>query len=193
MLSLNLADVVIRQGLESEAGLIAYLRFASLFCLEMPGQALADIRSLMSALPDVDGPLLAGGSYVVADRHGELLGGAGWSVLPLTFRGDFLRDENGRPTSVAVQAGSVLLRGFFLDPDMGRRGIAAALLAQVEAGAAAQGHAATEVVIPAAAQLHYRGLGFRPVARLSLLLRRGNTLPLLQMRKAFPLRLAAAA
>ena len=187
------SDYVIRNATACEAGLISYLRFASLVCLELPGQSLATIGKLMSALPDIDSQLLAGGTYHVADKGGDLIGGAGWSVLPLVFRGDVLRADNGRPTDIAVGPDAVLVRGFFLDPDMGRRGVAPTLLSKVELGALQAGYSAAEIVVPAAAQLHYRGLGFKPVGRLGLKLNDTDTLPLVHMRKPFTLRLPVAA
>lgn len=176
-----------------EVGLVSYLRLASLICLEMTSHPLQAIRTLMSRLPDVDADLVAAGRYFVADSDGDLLGGAGWSLLPLSYRGEGLVDAAGFPTRLEMSEKAVLLRGFFLDPDLGREGAAAALFAQIEAEAARAGHAAVELVGPASSQAYYRSLGFKPGRRLGLRLGRGDVLPLLQMRKGLPLRLAVAA
>ncbi len=76
---------VFRCAAESEAGLVSYLRLASLVCLEMPSRSLEAVRTVMSGLPDVDPALIASGQYFVADMAGELVGGAGWSVPPLSY------------------------------------------------------------------------------------------------------------
>lgn len=186
-------NYVLRQAKEGEAGMISYLRLASLLCLEMPGQRLAAIHAFMGSLPDIDAKFLAGGAYVVADKGGELIGGAGWSVLPLGFRSDRLLGENRRPVGFSMGKSSVLLRGFFLDPDMGRRGVGAALLAQIGAEVVGNGYQSAEIIVPAPSQLYYRSLGFRPAAKFVMELDGGDLLPLLQMRKSFCCPFAAAA
>jgi GNAT superfamily N-acetyltransferase len=183
----------IRRADESETNLIAYLRLASLISLEMPGRPLAAIRALMDGLPDVDALHVATGRYLVADHRGELIGGAGWSVLPLGFRGERLLDETGSPAGLMLDPGAVLVRGFFLDPDLGRRGAGVRLLARIEADAARMGYDTAELIIPASSEASYRSLGFRPVGRLWLRLDGEARLPLMQMRKALPDRLAVAA
>lgn len=193
MLAFHQPSYAVRQAVAREATLVSYLRFASLVCLEMPGQPLDAVRTVMSALPDVDPALVRAGQYQVADLNGELIGGAGWSVLPLNFRGERLLDEAGRPATLDLAGNTVLLRGFFLDPDVGRRGAGAALLSQVEAEWLSDGFEAAELVAPAMAEPFYRGLGFRPLRKLQLDMRRTGMLPMLEMRKCLSPRLALAA
>jgi GNAT superfamily N-acetyltransferase len=183
---------VSRRAEQSEGGLIRDLRFASLLSFEMQGDPLAWLRSFTAALPDIDADLICGGRYFVADCGGELIGGAGWSLLPLSFRADRLVEPDGRAAALSLDSGAVLVRGFFLDPDGGRRAAAADLLAHVEADAARAGHDAAELVVPSSAEILYRSLGFRPVRRLALRVDNGS-LPLLQMRKRLPFRLKSAA
>lgn len=192
MLAFNPPNYLIRPAVESEAGLTAYLRMASLLCLEMRGQSLATIRTFMSVLPDVDAQLLASGSYWVADKDGDFIAGGGWSLPPLPFRGSGLADAGGKLVNLSMAEGSVLIRGFFLDPDMGR-GAGAALLSQVEADAARAGYSAGEIVVPASSRLYYHRLGFKPVTTIDLKLGAWDTLPLLHLRKPFPHCLARAA
>ena len=183
---------VIRRAEKSEAGLIRDLRFASLLSFEMQGDPLKWLGAITAALPDVDADLIRDGRYFVAESGGELIGGAGWSLLPLGFRADRLVEADGRAADLSLDAGAVLVRGFFLDPDGGRRAAAADLLAHVEADAACAGHEAAELVVPSSAEVLYRSLGFRPVRRLALRVDDGS-LPLLQMRKRLPVRLKSAA
>lgn len=184
--------ITLRRAAVSELGLISHLRLASLLCLEMPGRALDAVGALLKAAPDLDAPLLASGRYIVVDRGGELIAGGGWSLLPLGFRNGPLSTDDGRPARVALDERSVLLRGFFLDPDLGRQGAAAALLAQLGAEAAAAGHSAFEAMAAADAHALYAGLGFRTVRRLQMKVD-GERLDLVQMRKALVQRLPAAA
>ena len=90
MSAFSQAPYAIRRAEEAETNLLAYLRLASLVSLEMPDHPLQAIRAVMDSLPDVDAPLVASGHYFVADNSGELIAGAGWSVLPLSFRGQDL-------------------------------------------------------------------------------------------------------
>jgi hypothetical protein len=183
---------VIRRADKSEGGLIRDLRLASLLSFEMAGDPLAWLRAFTAALPDVDADLIRDGRYFVAESGGELIGGAGWSLLPLSFRADRLVTEDGRAAALSLDAGAVLVRGFFLDPDGARRAAAADLLARLELDAACAGHDSAELVVPYAAEVLYRSLGFRPVRRLALRVDDGS-LPLLQMRKRLPVRLKSAA
>jgi GNAT superfamily N-acetyltransferase len=193
MLAFHQPSWHVRPAELSETSLIGFLRLTSLLSLEIPGASLCSIRAVMSRLPDIGPDLIEAGQYFVADHDGELLGGAGWSVLPLRFRAEHLVDEHGRAARLSLVRGSVLVRGFFLDPDLGRRGAGASLLARIEADAGNAGHSAAELLVPASSQLYYRSLGFKPLARFGLHLDRGDMLPLIQMRKSFQPGVAMAA
>ena len=182
----------IRRAEPDEASLIRHLRLSSLVCLEMHGHALTAIGALVDALPDADPALVAEGRYFVADAGGDLLGGAGWSVLPLQSCGDRIVDEGGEAANLTLSVNAVLVRGFFLDPDLGRRGTGARLLGEIEADAARAGYEAAEIIAPATSDVMYRSLGFKPVRKLGLRLSEG-VLPLIQMRKWLAASLAIAA
>ena len=92
-----------------------------------------------------------------------------------------------------MASNSVLVRGFFLDPDVGRHGAGAALLSQIEEDVVRAGYSGAEVVVPAFSQLRYRNLGFKAANKLAMALDGGAILPLLQMRKTFGFRCALAA
>lgn len=193
MLAFNQPSYGVRPALPSETSLINDLRLASLLSLEMPNHSLKAIRAVMCRLPDIDAELVGAERYFVVDHGGDLLGGAGWSVLPSGFQAEHVVGEDGRAASLALGESSVLMRGFFLDPDLGRRGAGASVLARIEADAGRAGHAAAELIVPAWSQLYYRGLGFKPVKKLGLILEKEDVLPLLQMRKGFPVSMAVAA
>lgn len=96
-----------------ETSLIGYLRLTSLLSLEVPDRSLGAIRALMERLPDVSSDLIQSGQYFVADHDGELLGGAGWSVLPLRFGADVRTAARRASRSPAVRcccAGSFSIR-----------------------------------------------------------------------------------
>jgi GNAT superfamily N-acetyltransferase len=193
MLAYPTTPFQLRRAEPCELSLVAELRLVSLLSLEMPRHSLHAIEALLNSLPGLDADMLESGRYFVAENAGDLLGGAGWSPLPAAFRSPRLGHEGGGPAFISLDADSVLLRGFFLDPDQGRRGVGAALLSQLEAEAALDGFRGAELIVAADAQLFYRSLGFRPLRRLTLTLDSGDTLPILQMRKPFAPRLAAAA
>ena len=193
MVAFHQPDYVLRRAHISEVPLIRDLRVASLVALEMQRQPLEAVGAIMADVPDVDPEHIRAGRYVVADHRGDLIGGAGWSVLPLQYRGERIVSADGGRAFLSLDAGSVLLRGFFVDADLGRRGVGAQLIAHVTAQAAEAGHSGLEIIVPADAQVYYRGLGFRPVRRLFIRLDEGPPLPILQMRRPIPPRLAVAA
>jgi len=166
---------------------------ASLLCLEMSGQSLETVRAVMTSLPDVDAELIAAERYTVVECNGDLLGGIGWSVLPLSFRADRLMDDCGRPVDRLLGHNAILVRGFFLDPDLGRHGIGANLVAQVEAEAARAGYGSAEVLVPSPGQRLYRSMGFKLVRRLGMRSAGSELVPMVQMRKSLTARLAVAA
>ena len=193
MLAFTQPPYEFRRASKEDIGLVQYLRFASLVCLEMPTRSLGAVRTVMAGLPDVDSALIGSGHYHVADLGGELVGGAGWSALPLSYRAEGLLGEHGQRTQLTLDSEAAVLRGFFLDPDLGRRGVGAALLAHVEAEVLRDGYRILEIVAPATAQIYYRSLGFKPARRLGLALDSDEVLPMLQMRKCLTVRLAVAA
>ena len=193
MIGLSQMPHHLRLANASEISLISDLRLSSLLSLEMPRHSLQAVNAIIAAFPEIDATLVEHGRYTVAESNGDLIGGGGWSELPARPRMAQLVHENGAAAFVSFDAGSVLLRGFFLDPDLGRRGVGAALIRQIEVEAAEAGYCAAETIVPADAQLLYRSLGFKPTRRLALAIRPGEILPLLQMRKSFAPCMAAAA
>ena len=193
MLAISPVPFVLRPAHKWELNILAELRLFSLLSLEMPRHSLRAINIVLAAIPDLDDALLESGRYLVAEHAGEVVGGAGWCTLPQGFRSTLLVHEDGGAAFVSLDADSVLLRGFFLDPDIGRRGVGAALMGQIEADASRAGYCGAEIIVPADAQLFYRSLGFRPTRRLRLSLDGRESMGILQMRKPFPARLAAAA
>jgi GNAT superfamily N-acetyltransferase len=184
---------LIRQADQSEASLVSYLRLASLMSLDMAGHSLATVRNFMNALPDVDPTLLGAGSYYLADNDGDLIGGAGWSVLPLTFRGQSLVEQDGSRLAFTLGENSVLIRGFFLDPDAGRQSAGAALLSHIEEDVLRAGYSGADIVVPTSSQLRYRFLGFKAARKLVMKSQGLAVLPLVQMRKTLAPRCALAA
>ena len=188
----RLRSYAVRRARPDEIAAAADLRLASLMVFEMPNRPLRAVEALRQALPEIDMEMIEDGRYFLADLHGELIGGAGWSTLADDWRAEDLFDNRGAPVRRPLSEDAVVIRGFFLDPDLARRAVGANLLAYVEADAARAGHFAAELLIPEAAQVMYRSLGYRPVR--TLFLRDGeHVVPVLQMRRSLPMRLTAAA
>jgi GNAT superfamily N-acetyltransferase len=187
------ASFTIRRATRAESEFVKDLRLASLLWLEMPGGPLEAIGALTTRLPDLDAELVGSGQYFVAESGGDLIGGLGWSVTPVAFRPGRIVNEDFRPADLSFDPGSVLVRGFFLDPDLGRHSAASRLLAHVEFDAAEAGHDVAEIVAPASAEVLYRSLGFRPVRRLLIMAENHGGVPLVRMRKRLPQRLRSAA
>jgi GNAT superfamily N-acetyltransferase len=193
MIDARLREYVVRRARRHELAAVDDLRLASLIALEMPKRPLAAVAALRRLLPDIDEPCMDGGCYFVADLRGELIGGAGWTPLPEGWRAEGLFTNDGRGVGQPVSPDAVVLRGFFLDPDLGRRAVGANLLAHVEADVARAGHFAAELIVPESAQVMYRSLGYRPVGQFRLIVEGADALPVLKMRRSLPQRMTAAA
>jgi GNAT superfamily N-acetyltransferase len=167
---------LIRRAHRGEAALIAHMRRASLWCLDLAGHSTEIISDLLRRVPDFDAELVESGTYFVAERAGDVLGGVGWSPL----------GEKG------AEDDAVMVRGFFVDSEDSRVTIGTRMLAHVEADAARAGFGAAEIVAPASLHGFYRGLGFRTICRLPFV-HGDESLPLVHMRKVLSTALPAVA
>ena len=181
---------LIRRAHSGEAALIGHLRRSALWCLDLPDRSPETIGAMLERIPDVDLGLIEMGTYFIAERAGEILGGAGWSPLTGHIRAGLFGDDDRLPSRAVADA--VLVRGLFIDSEESRFIVAVRLMAHLETDAARAGYGSAEIVVPAGLQSYCRDLGFRAVGRLSFAYA-GETVPLVHMRRRFVTALRAVA
>lgn len=173
----NASPAVIRRIRSSETALVNHLALASLWNVEMQGRTLLEVNAFLQRVPSLDRMLARGGTYFVTEVAGVVVGGGGWSLMPL----------EAKPTAARHPVLSPL---FFIDPEEAGRGIRARLLACIESDIARAGHAHANALVPLGSASEYETLGYRTVAVQELA---KGSLPVARLRKMLAAELAAVA
>ncbi|HEX2115776.1 MAG TPA: GNAT family N-acetyltransferase [Alphaproteobacteria bacterium] len=151
------------------------------------------IDSIARHYPTVDMTLIAGGTYYVIERSGELAACAGW-IRAGTQSGKqpgVMLDCHGQPARPAVPSDAMLVRAMFVHPKWTRRGFGRHLLEHVEReGRQADCGCSTLFATLTGVPL-YEAAGYRAVARWDVRLADNATFAAIQMQKELAMRAAA--
>lgn len=94
---------------------------------------LDEVEGALAHQPTVDRQSIQDGTYFVAEVDGRVVAGGGWS-----FRATLIPGSED-PARLDAATDAARIRGFFVDPDFARRGIAQRLLHTCEREARAAG------------------------------------------------------
>jgi GNAT superfamily N-acetyltransferase len=134
----------------------------------------AQLGAFVAGIGTLDPQLLVDDTYYVAEVEGRLAGCGGWS-----FRaGTHGASRADGPTRVPG-CDPACMRGYFVDPDFARRGIASAILMRAECAARARGFEDAELLATLAGEPVYRRHGYAAVERTAI---RAGTLELEAVR-----------
>jgi len=149
-----------------------------------PGQ----IEGALTTVFGVDTQLIADGTYLVVERGAAesseaaiILACGGWSKRKTLYGADQWTDRHDDlldPTHDAAK-----IRAFFIHPDWARRGIGTFLLDACENAARAAGFSRFEMGATLTGAKLFEARGYRPLERLELRLRNGESLPIIHMEK----------
>jgi N-acetylglutamate synthase-like GNAT family acetyltransferase len=162
---------LIRRAEIGDLALLAHLRIARLWCIELNKRGIELVAAHANHDP-VDRDSIEAGRYLVAEHCGTLLAGCGWEPV----------GEDG-----------ARLTGLVLDLDHGANSIAARVVACVETEAARAGRARVEVRVPRSVAASFRMLGYEPGDNDPSDAERDAGIVLVHMRKDLPLVLADVA
>jgi GNAT superfamily N-acetyltransferase len=104
----------------------------------------AQIEGALRGAFGVDTQLVRDGTYFVAERDGQLAGCGGWSFRRTLFGGDARPDRDAAELDPHNDAAKI--RAFFVDPDLARHGVGAAILKRCELEAQARGFTRLELM-----------------------------------------------
>ena len=135
------------------------------------------------AVMGLDTQLIRDGTYLIAERNGEIAGCGGWSNRATLFGGDHSTDLRN-PELLDPACDAAKIRAMYTDPAHARQGVGRLILRTCEDAAAAAGFTSAEMMATLAGERLYAVAGYHAVERVEVMA--GNVaLPLVRMRKAF--------
>jgi GNAT superfamily N-acetyltransferase len=170
-----MANTTIRAARRYEITALEALIAASARALGPPFYTAAETEAAIAHVFGVDSEIVADGSYLVAERGGELagqiVGCGGWSRRTTLFGGDRFSGRESGFLDPAKDAARI--RAFFVAPGHARQGVGDALLAACEAAAAAYGFTRTALMATLPGQPFYAARGY--IAAPAIVLDCGGT------------------
>jgi GNAT superfamily N-acetyltransferase len=142
----------------------------------------SQLESALETVYGVDTQLIADGTYFAVVAEGAIAGCGGWSKRKTLYGGDVWAGREDTLLNPATDAAKI--RAFFVHPDWARRGIGTIILDACEAAAKAAGFRRLEMGATLSGVPFYREKGYSAVKELSVPLKNGEELPIVQMEKA---------
>jgi GNAT superfamily N-acetyltransferase len=116
------------------------------------------IEAALESVFGVDSDLIHDGTYLVAERDGQIVGCGGWSRRATLFGGDQFAARETQYVDPATQPARI--RAFFVHPQWARRGIGSAILQRCENEARAFGFRKLALMATLPGLKLYRALGY---------------------------------
>tara|TARA_A100001391_G_scaffold29224_2_gene15727 strand:- start:1244 stop:1747 length:504 start_codon:yes stop_codon:yes gene_type:complete len=134
------------------------------------------------AVMGLDTQLVKDGTYLIAERDGEIAGCGGWSNRATLFGGDHSTDLRD-PELLDPARDPAKIRAMYTDPAHIRQGVGKLVLKTCEEAAAAAGFTSAEMMATLAGERLYTAAGYHAVQRVEVMA--GEVaLPMVRMRKA---------
>ena len=174
-------DYTIRKARLDDRDAIQGLIAASARGLSQTDYSNQQIESAISDVFGVDTSLIAGGTYFVAERDGDLVACGGWSKRKTLFGGDQFATRD--TSELDPHSEPAKIRAFFVHPQWARKGLAQAILLRCEAEARAAGFRSVELMATLPGVKFYAACGYEASEHFDYEMPSGGTLPLVPMRK----------
>ena len=140
----------------------------------------AELDAVTREVFGVDTQLVADGTYFVVEHEGVMVACGGWGKRSTGCGGDKHKSAPERMLDPATEP--AMIRAFFVDPAMARRGIGARLLAYCEDAAAAAGFRSLEMVATMPGVPLYLSRGYQLIEHYELAC--SVPVPVAKMRRA---------
>jgi GNAT superfamily N-acetyltransferase len=141
----------------------------------------AQIEAALVEIFGVDMQLITDGTYYVIDSPTGVAAAGGWSFRRTLYGGDQMKEATDPRLDAATEPARI--RAFFVHPGWARRGLARELYAECSRAALAAGFRAFELMATLPGEPLYSALGFSALARTTVPLRNGASLPLVRMTR----------
>ncbi|MGG5822207.1 GNAT family N-acetyltransferase [Falsiroseomonas sp. HW251] len=122
------------------------------------------LEAALAEMGTMDPRMIAQGAYLVAEEHGRIIGGAGWTMRQPSYAAllrEPLPDQDGR---------TGIIRSVHVDPPCYGRGVARALIRVAEAMLRHAGATRVETLVALPCVPAYAAMGYGAVADHALLL-----------------------
>lgn len=129
----------------------------------------------------VDSQLIADGTYLVAERAGEICGCGGWSKRRTLFGGDQHKDVDDPLLDPRIDAARI--RAFFVAPEFARQGVGGLLMRACARGAYSAGFRALELMATLPGVPLYAHYGFVAQEDVVEVAPNGVKIPFVRMRR----------
>src|SRR5262245_31996565 len=177
-----MAEPTLRLATPADIPAIGELIALSARALCVGDYTTAQVEAALAGAWGCDSELIRDGTYFVIEADGQLIACGGWGRRRTLFGGD---KQPGRVSELLdPERDAARIRAFFVHPDWARRGLAAALLAQCESEARANGFRATELMATLTGERFYRRHGYTGGEAVEYPLPGGEVIRFVPMRKA---------
>lgn len=143
----------------------------------------AQIESSIKYIFGVDTQLVIDGTYYIAEKEGVIVGCGGWSKRNTLYGGD--QHKEVEDPLLDPKRDAARIRAFFVHPDYARQGIGRQIINVCEAAAKDEGFKLFELGATLPGVPLYSAMGYEEVERVDALLKDGETLGIIKMRKAY--------
>jgi len=123
-----------------------------------------------------------GNFYVAVNRDGRIVGSGGWSRRIPGYDGGHKDPAKAKN----CPHGTIFVRGVYVDPDWARRGVATAIMTNVEIDVAGTGTPELVLTATLSGVPLYRALSYRAIRPKVLHFPDGNSFEALEMKKRLP-------
>ena len=171
----------LRLARESDVPALEALIPLSVRALQAPYYSQAQMDAALGQVFGVDRQLIRDGTYLVAEKDGEIVGCGGWSQRRSQYGGDSGRA--GEDELLDPKRDAARIRAFFVHPNWARRGIGRSIMAACEEAIARAGFRTVEIVATLAGEPLYLKFGYRVIERYSIPLANGETIPAVRLSK----------
>jgi len=175
---------MLRAALPADIPAITALIDASVRGLSQAHYSPEEIEESLVTVFGVDSQLIADGTYFVIECDGALAASGGWGKRATLYGGDQVKQVADPLLDPATDAARI--RAFYVSPQFARRGLARRLYDVCEVDAVAAGFQRFQLGATLPGVPLYESLGFRTLRDVSMTMRHGLTLGIVQMERDIP-------
>jgi N-acetylglutamate synthase-like GNAT family acetyltransferase len=154
---------VFRKAYAEDFAPVQMLIFKSALVLQAQHYQVQEIKAALELVVGIE-ELISAGSFFVAQDKGKIIGCGGWAIDAFDYR-------------------KAEVRGFFVDPDFVRKGIATQILVKCENECLLRGIVALQLTATLSGEPFYKKCGFSEFQRFKQNLSNGETFELIEMIK----------
>jgi GNAT superfamily N-acetyltransferase len=175
------APLVIRPATPADIDPLRELQATAMRTLGAGYYTPAEVEAAVRYVCVPDPELIEGGTYLVAERDGRLVGCGGWSLRRKAYAGPAESRTDAEPLDPRTEP--TRIRAMFTAPDVARQGVGRAILAAAENAARAAGFSRARLGATLSGETFYRRSGYLEIGRETASLPDGTAIAVVLMEK----------